>query len=487
MASLRVGRYETLRPIASGGMATVYLGRSRGAHGFERQVAIKAMHPHLADDPEFVAMFLDEARMASNIRHPNVVPTLDIAEEEGRIFLVMEYIEGLSLQAMLRAVRKNLESVPLPIALRILLDMLAGLHAAHELRMSDGALMRLVHRDVSPQNVLVGADGIARIMDFGIAHAETRITSTRGAQVKGKVPYMSPEQLEAGAVDRRSDVYAAGIVTWELLAGERLFRADDNGLLLNVVLRGAREPPSRLNRDIPARIDAVCMRALALSPGDRFSTAAAFAEALEEAAAASHVGIASARALAAFVKALPPLPPPRGLEVHASSGGTPSSPFGPLSLEPSSVSTPSGSSTGGRQPASGVSAGTVVVPGELARGARSGARAAIAAAIVASLLTGVTVWILARDHGAPQAPATSAPQAPTAAMPAAVETSPPVAPLSVSTAPPAPSENASAKTWPTQPEPPRLVGPKPPTTRRPPPDKLPPPKGASTAFRPEEP
>ena len=216
---LRVGRYEALRPIASGGMATVYLGRAEGARGFERQVAIKAMHPHLADDPEFVTMFLDEARMAANIRHPNVVPTLDVAEEGGQLFLIMEYIEGFSLHAMKRALKKQNGSVPLPIALRIALDMLAGLHAAHELTSSDGAPMKLVHRDVSPQNVLVGVDGVSRIMDFGIARAEIRITATQGSQVKGKTAYMAPEQIRAQPIDRRCDVYAAGIVTWELITG----------------------------------------------------------------------------------------------------------------------------------------------------------------------------------------------------------------------------------------------------------------------------
>lgn len=487
MASLRVGRYETVRPIASGGMATVYLGRSRGAHGFERQVAIKAMHPHLADDPDFVAMFLDEARMASNIRHPNVVPTLDIAEEDGRIFLVMEYVEGLSVQALQRALRKKQRSLPASVALRIALDMLAGLHAAHELRMSDGTPMQLVHRDVSPQNVLVGADGVARIMDFGIARAETRITSTLGAQVKGKVPYMSPEQLEGKPVDRRSDVYAAGIVTWELLAGERLFRAENDGVLFNVVLRGAQQPPSQLNRDVPAPIDAICMRALSLSPDDRFPTAAAFAEALEDAVAASQLVNATPRVVAAFLQELS-LTAPRGAEAPLSSSVTPSGPFGPSSLDPSSFSSASRSISGETQPTSGVDADSAVVPRNLARGARGSFLTALAAASAASLITGVAVWILARDQGAPLPPATGASSALSAATPTALETSPPKAPPSASTEAPAPSGAASAAHASPRPaEPPKLGRPKPPPTKGPAPDKRPPPKATSTPFRPEEP
>src|SRR4051812_34294830 len=172
--SLRIGRYEAIRPLASGGMATVYLGRVLGARGFERQVAIKVMHPHIADDPEFVGMFLDEARMAATIRHPNVVPTLDVVEEDGRLFLVMEYIEGRPLQELCRVFQKRRAALPLGATLRIALDLLAGLHAAHELATPEGAPMKIVHRDVSPQNVLVGADGLSRIMDFGIARAETR-------------------------------------------------------------------------------------------------------------------------------------------------------------------------------------------------------------------------------------------------------------------------------------------------------------------------
>jgi serine/threonine protein kinase len=329
----------------------------------------------------------------------------------------------------------------------------------------------------------VGADGVARIMDFGIARAETRITSTMGAQVKGKVPYMSPEQLEAKPVDRRSDVYAAGIVTWELLAGERLFRAENDGVLFNVVLRGAQQPPSQLNRDVPAPIDAICMRALSLSPDDRFPTAAAFAEALEDAVAASQLAIATPRAVAAFLQELS-LAAPRGAEAPPSSGVTPSAPFGPSSLDPSSVSSASRSISGEAQPTSGMDADSAVAPKAGAKGARGSFLTALAAAITASLITGVAVWILARDQGAPLPPATGASPALSAAISAAVETSLPAA----STEAPAPSGAASAAHASSSPgEPPKLGRPKPPATKGPAPAKHPPPKATSTAFRPEEP
>jgi eukaryotic-like serine/threonine-protein kinase len=444
---LRVGRYEALRPIASGGMATVYLGRAEGARGFERQVAIKAMHPHLAEDPEFVTMFLDEARMAANIRHPNVVPTLDVAEEGGQLFLIMEYVEGLSLHALKRALKKQHGSVPLPIALRVALDMLAGLHAAHELTTADGAPMKLVHRDVSPQNVLVGVDGVSRIMDFGIARAEIRITATQGAQVKGKTAYMAPEQIRAQPIDRRSDVYAAGIVAWELITGERLYRADNEGSLVQMVLEGATRTPSQLNPAVTPEIDAVCMRALTLSPDERWQTAADFAEALEIAAEKSHVTIATQRAVGAFVKALPPAPmrSAESMLTPSVSGARPALPSSSASSI-SAISSVSQLSQARRDPGTGTDA-TSALTGEKqasldalppARG--GGARRAILAAVAASLVTGGAVWALTRGAPTPdEAPATAALPSASALVSAAI-----VAPSAAPTPTTAPSASASS-------------------------------------------
>jgi hypothetical protein len=190
----RLGRYEVITEIASGGMATVFLGRALGAAGFQRLVAIKCLHPHVAKDQEFVEMFMDEARLAARIRHPNVVATQDLENGDEGLFLVMDFVDGDGLLGLLRGVFKERKRVPIPIALRIVLDVCAGLHAAHELTGQSGEPLRLVHRDVSPHNILVGVDGIARITDFGIARAEERLSVTRDGQIKGKIAYMAPEQ-----------------------------------------------------------------------------------------------------------------------------------------------------------------------------------------------------------------------------------------------------------------------------------------------------
>ena len=206
-----LGGYELLHELAAGGMATVYLGRKRGVGGFERLVAIKCCHPHLRRDPAFVAMFLDEARLAARIHHPNVVATLDVSDEDA-LYFVMEYVEGTSLAEWIARLALLDQRIAPALLLRVIIDGLGGLHAAHELRDHDGKSFQLVHRDVSPQNILVGLDGGTRIADFGIAKAESRATRTRTGQVKGKTGYMPPEQILGEPLDRRADVYAAGVV-----------------------------------------------------------------------------------------------------------------------------------------------------------------------------------------------------------------------------------------------------------------------------------
>src|SRR5262249_50413419 len=190
------------------------------------------------------------------------------------------------------------------IAVRIFLDILAGLHAAHELTGPDGASLNLIHRDVSPQNMLIGADGISRITDFGVARAESRLSTTRGGKLKGKLAYMAPEQIKGDTVDRRGDVYAAGVVLWELLTGRRLFPSGHAGALIAQILPGAQDAPSSIVPEVPAAIAAVCMRALCLDPADRFPTAADFGEALEHAAETCGTAVAAPRAVAALVKQL---------------------------------------------------------------------------------------------------------------------------------------------------------------------------------------
>ncbi len=291
-----LGRYELLHEIATGGMATVYLGRARGVAGFERVVAIKCCHPHLRGDEEFATMFLDEARLAARIHHPNVVSTLDVGDEEA-LYLVMEYIEGDRLSGLIKAAAKKGEVIPLPIAARIMADVLSGLHAAHELTDPHGKPLSIVHRDVSPQNVLVGIDGAARITDFGIAKAEARATVTRDGQVKGKMSYMAPEQLGSSNVTRRADIYSAGIVFWESLTGRRLFRAETDVETLNMVLHGVVPKPSKVVESLPPELDAIVQKALERDPEKRYATAADFAEALENAP----FKIATGRAVSAYI------------------------------------------------------------------------------------------------------------------------------------------------------------------------------------------
>ena len=297
----RVDRYELVGEIASGGMATVYLARLTGVGGFQRFVAMKRLHPHLASEKEFVEMFLDEARIAARIHHPNVVPILEVGASTVGYYLVMEYIEGDTLARLLARAATLGKRLPSGIALRIALDMLSGLHAAHELRDDAGDSVELVHRDVSPQNVLVGVDGIARITDFGVARASSRLTATRAGQLKGKIAYMAPEQAAGEeSLDRRADVFAAGIVVWEALAAKRLFKAENEAATLSRVMS---EPVPPLNIIVPGLTQAlanVVARALDRDPARRFSTCAQFADALE-ACATEKDRIATPRELAAYV------------------------------------------------------------------------------------------------------------------------------------------------------------------------------------------
>jgi serine/threonine-protein kinase len=302
--AVRIGRYEVIRAIASGGMATVHLARTVGEGGFERLVAIKVMHPHIATDPAFVAMFLDEARLAARIRHPNVVATHDVQKSPAGVFLVMDYIDGPSLHHVLRSLHDRDRVLPLDITLRIISDALAGLHAAHELCGDKGEPLNLVHRDISPDNILVGNDGLARITDFGVARAESRISTTSGAALKGKLAFMSPERIMHGSNDRRSDIYAAGATLWEALVGKRLFEADDNGMLITKIVVGAVSSPRTFGAQVPEAVEAVVMRAINRDPNARYATAAAFADALEDAARASGIMPATPRRVAAFLKEL---------------------------------------------------------------------------------------------------------------------------------------------------------------------------------------
>lgn len=280
-----VGRYALFEEIASGGMATIHIGRLVGEAGFSRTVAVKRLHPHFSKDPEFRAMFVDEARVASRIRHPNVVATLDVVNDGDDLLLVMEYVSGESLARLLKTATSRRQRVPAKVAAAIGVQVLHGLHAAHEATDDAGQGLGIVHRDVSPQNVLVGGDGVARVIDFGVAKAVGRMQTTREGVLKGKLPYMPPEQLGGKEMDRRCDVYAASVVLWEMLTGTRLFASGDDGATYGRIMRGASVAPSQAAQGVTADLDAIVMRGLAVEPDARFQTAREMAKAIEGATA----------------------------------------------------------------------------------------------------------------------------------------------------------------------------------------------------------
>jgi serine/threonine-protein kinase len=280
---LIIGRYALFDEIASGGMATVYFGRLIGAAGFARQVAIKRLSSRLVSDEATRAMFVDEARLGARIHHPNVVQTLDVVGHGDELLLVMEYVHGETLSRLAKSARARHEHIPVPIAVAIVTDLLQGLHAAHEARTEDDVALNIVHRDVSPQNVIVGRDGVSRVLDFGIARADVRSELTREGIVKGKVAYMAPEQLLGETVTRQTDIFAAGVVLWELLTGKRLLLGGENGdsLLVDTLLRGTFDPPSHHRPSLDPAIDAIVMCALERDPADRFATTSDMARTLE--------------------------------------------------------------------------------------------------------------------------------------------------------------------------------------------------------------
>jgi serine/threonine-protein kinase len=264
-------------------MATVYLARLAGEAGFNRLYAVKVMHAHLSEEPAFVSMLLDEARLAARLHHPNVVPVVDLGTQGPCHYIVLEYVEGCALSALYRGTAGR----PPRLVVPVILDALAGLHAAHVLLDEDGNALNLVHRDVSPQNVLIGADGAGRITDFGVARAESRLQNTRPGELKGKLAYLAPEQVMGGAVDARSDVFAAGVMLWSSLTGRKLFTGDSDAATLHNVLHTEVPPPSLIGFQPPAALDAVCLKALERDPNKRFASAEDMEEALRNAAQAA--------------------------------------------------------------------------------------------------------------------------------------------------------------------------------------------------------
>lgn len=293
-----IERYAIYETIGRGGMATIHLARQLGGAGFSRTVAIKRLHPHVAAQEQFVRMMLDEAHLASRVEHPNVVRILDVVEAETELFMVQEYAHALPVSTLAANAIRAGEGVPPPVAIHLLIGTLRGLHAAHTATGSMGEPLHIVHRDVSPQNIMVGADGVALVLDFGVAKAAMRASTTRDGQIKGKIAYMAPEQFGGGEMDRRVDVFAAGVVLWEALTSRRLFAGQDVAETLGRIASGKVEAPSKFRPEISPELDAVVLRALASEMNERFPTALAFAEAIEGA-----VRVASAREIGAWVDA----------------------------------------------------------------------------------------------------------------------------------------------------------------------------------------
>ncbi len=279
-ATETLGRYEVAGRLAMGGMAEILLGRLVGPSGFERPVVIKRILPHLAAEPSFVSMFLDEARLAARIRHPNVVQVHELGKEDDNLYLVMEYLEGENSAGVVRRGMSTKRPTDFAMIAFIMAEACAGLHAAHELKDPDGSPLNLVHRDISPQNIFVTYAGSVKVLDFGIAKAADRITQTEAGQLKGKFEYMSPEQCRGKPIDRRSDVFALGIVLYELSVRKRLFKRGSKLAVLDAVCRAPIPRPRDKLPEYPAPLEAVLLKALARDPDERYATAAEMRRAL---------------------------------------------------------------------------------------------------------------------------------------------------------------------------------------------------------------
>ena len=281
--SMQLGKYRLLGELGRGGMAHVFLAMATGPARFSKLVVVKEIQASLAHEPEFVTMFLDEARLAARLNHPNVVQTNEVGQEDYRFYMVMEYLEGQSFRTVLRRIGRGPDApLTLGMKLRVVCDALAGLHHAHDLTDFVGQPLGVVHRDVSPHNIFVTYSGQVKVLDFGIAKAFDSVTTTSTGVLKGKVAYMAPEHARGDRVDRRADVYAAGIVLWECVTGERLFQDQPQVAILNKLLSGDLPRIRDVAPDIDPRLEAIISKALAYRPDDRYPTAAAFAADIED-------------------------------------------------------------------------------------------------------------------------------------------------------------------------------------------------------------
>lgn len=324
------GQYTLVRRLANGGMAEVYLATAESSCGFEKTVAIKRVHPHLAGASESPVSLTEEAKLAVGLNHPNIVRTFDLGHAEGADFLVMEHVDGCDLQYVVDALARQGRRLPVYLAVHVMAEVCRGLHYAHTHRDEDGRPAGIVHRDISPQNVLLGTSGEVKLTDFGIAKTETRRSRSTGGVIKGKYYYMSPEQASGAALDHRSDIFSAGVVLWEILVGRRLHHAPDVPTLLDAVRAARIPPPSSARDDVPLQVDAIVARATARQREERFEDALSMARELDSYLEA-RLGVDSRSDIAALLETIPPrevvtLPPgppavPRTRDRASTLGG----------------------------------------------------------------------------------------------------------------------------------------------------------------------
>ncbi|WP_437325684.1 serine/threonine-protein kinase [Sorangium sp. So ce381] len=417
-----LGRYELLLPIAAGGMAMVWAARLKGTRGFQKIVAVKTMLPTLSEDDQFERMFLSEASLASQIRHPNAVEILDLGEQDGVLFLAMEWIDGIPLNQVMK-VAKRQNGMPIPIAVRIVAQACAGLHAAHELKDKSGKLVGLVHRDISPQNILVTYNGLAKVVDFGVAKATAlNDSTTQAGQLKGKVSYMAPEQVRGGAIDRRVDVFAMGIVLYTLTTGKHPFRRESEGATLFAISStDPVEAPHEFQADYPASLEAVLMRALEKERDERYATANELMRALDKALPPSQR--ATDEDVANFVREL--FEDQQEQTRAALTEALERADRNQLSNNPGvsdvtgrSPSSVSAFRTVNLRGAAPGAAGTITLDDEIPPFARSRSRALPAVVILGLLAAGVLAVLLRSGDAPAPLPSGAAPAAPASAAPA---------------------------------------------------------------------
>jgi serine/threonine protein kinase len=276
------GKFQLLKKIATGGMAEIHIAKQRGMEGFEKIVVIKVILPHLATNQDLVNMFLDEARIAARLTHSNIVQIYDLGRAGGTFFIAMEYVQGENLRTIAKSARKQGNPLPLEHTVKIISQACEGLHYAHNKADTNGVPLHIVHRDISPQNILVSFEGVVKLVDFGIAKAATQYAETKAGILKGKYSYMSPEQCKGKHIDHRSDIFSLGIVLWELATGVRLYKKSSELMILKEITEGKVTPPREINQKVPAELEAIILKALEKHPDNRFQDGLQMHMALEE-------------------------------------------------------------------------------------------------------------------------------------------------------------------------------------------------------------